>query len=126
MENPFTILFRASYKPTNSVSTASTFCFGISGFGKSVTERTAIQLSTVYVCVWIIAETVASLSLGVYENSVEGSSKARTIRSTRSSRTRWLWTVRRLAITSTLTQLRCTNGKMKKQSGIATLYLRIG
>ena len=76
MKNPFTSLFRARDKPKNSVSTAPTFYFGTSGSGKSVTAQTAIQLSTVYACVRVIAETVASLPLGVYENSAEGSSKA--------------------------------------------------
>jgi len=76
MKNPFTSLFRARDKPKNSVSTAPSFYFGTSGSGKSVTAQTAIQLSTVYACVRVIAETVASLPLGVYETSAEGSSKA--------------------------------------------------
>jgi len=80
----------------------------------------------VYAYVQGIAKTVVSLSLGVYENSVEGSSNARTIRSTRSYRTRWLWTMTRPALTSPPALLRCTYEKMKKQSGTATLYLRNG
>jgi len=67
MKNPFTSLFRARDKPKNTVSTAPSFYFGTSGSGKSVNAQTAIQLSTVYACVRVIAETVASLPLGVYE-----------------------------------------------------------
>jgi len=61
MKNPFTQLFRARNKPgaTDSVSSASTFYFGSSVAGKSVTASTAIQMSTVYACVRVIAETIA-------------------------------------------------------------------
>ena len=67
MKNPFTALFRARDKPHDSVSAAPVFYFGTSGAGKSVTAQTAIQLSTVYACVRVISEAVASLPLGVYE-----------------------------------------------------------
>ena len=50
--------------------------FGTSGAGKSVTAQTAIQLSTVYACVRVISETVASLPLGVYEAADDGNLKA--------------------------------------------------
>ena len=62
MKNPFTRLFRARDKPgaTDSVSSAPTFYFGSSAAGKSVTASTAIQMSTVYACVRVIAETIAS------------------------------------------------------------------
>ena len=76
MKNPFTALFRARDKPQDSVSAAPTFYFGTSGSGKPVNASTAIQLSTVYACVRIIAETVASLPLGVYEATEDGSQKA--------------------------------------------------
>ena len=76
MRNPFTALFRARDKPKDSISAAPTFYFGTSGSGKSVTAQSAIQLSTVYACVRVIAETVASLPLGVYEVGKEGTSKA--------------------------------------------------
>ena len=78
MKNPFTQLFRARNKPgaTDSVSSASTFYFGSSAAGKSVTASTAIQMSTVYACVRVIAETIASLPLHVYQNQGEGSAKA--------------------------------------------------
>ena len=82
MKNPFASLFRARDKPgrnektTDSVSSAATFYFGSSASGKSVTATTAIQMSTVYACVRVIAETIASLPLHVYQNQGEGSVKA--------------------------------------------------
>ena len=76
MKNPFTALFRARDKPKDAVSAAPTFYFGTSGSGKAVNANTAIQLSTVYVCVRVISETVASLPLGVYEATDAGNRKA--------------------------------------------------
>ena len=76
MKNPFTALFRARDKPQDSVSAAPTFYFGTSGSGKPVNANTAIQLSTVYACVRVISETVASLPLGVYEAKEDGNRKA--------------------------------------------------
>lgn len=67
MKNPFAVLFRARDKPRDAVSAATTFSFGTSGSGKPVNARTAIQVSTVYACVRVIAETVASLPFAVYE-----------------------------------------------------------
>ena len=63
MKNPFIRLFRARDKPgaTDSVSSAPTFYFGSSAAGKSVTASTAIQMSTVYACARVIAETIARL-----------------------------------------------------------------
>ena len=76
MKNPFTALFRARDKPRDAVSAATTFSFGTSGSGKPVNARTAIQVSTVYACVRVIAETVASLPFAVYEQDKAGSKKA--------------------------------------------------
>ena len=76
MKNPFTALFRARDKPQDSVSAAPTFYFGNSGSGKPVNANTAIQLSTVYACVRVISETIASLPLGVYEAREDGNRKA--------------------------------------------------
>ncbi len=76
MKNPFTALFRARDKPKDAVSAATTFSFGIAGSGKSVNARTAIQVSAVYACVRVIAETVASLPFSVFEQDKEGSHKA--------------------------------------------------
>jgi HK97 family phage portal protein len=75
-------LFRSRDKPggrpspQNAVSAAPAFYFGSSGAGKSVTARSAIQVSAVYACVRVIAETIASLPLHVYENTDSGSVKA--------------------------------------------------
>ena len=76
MKNPFTALFRARDKPKDAVSAATTFSFGTAGSGKSVNARTAIQVSTVYACVRVIAETVASLPFAVFEQDEHGSQKA--------------------------------------------------
>ena len=82
MKNPLTRLFHSRDKPgrrpspQNAVSAAPAFYFGSSGAGKSVTARSAIQVSTVYACVRVIAETVASLPLHVYENTDSGNTKA--------------------------------------------------
>jgi len=76
MRNPFQSLFRARDKPQDAVSGAPSFFLGYSGSGKNVTIENAIQLSTVYACVRIIAETIASLPLGVYKATNDGSERA--------------------------------------------------
>ena len=76
MKNPFSRLSRARDKSSNAVSTAPAFLFGSSGAGKAVSVQSAIQVSAVYACVRVIAETVASLPLHVYKNSDAGSEKA--------------------------------------------------
>ena len=81
MRNPFERMFHARDKPgknnaTDSVSAAPSFYFGSSNAGKAVNVKTAIQMSTVYACVRVIAETIASLPLGVYEETDKGSVKA--------------------------------------------------
>jgi len=76
MRNPFHSLFRARDKPKDAVSAATTFSFGYAGSGKSVNARTAIQVSAVYACVRVIAETVASLPFSVYEQDEIASHKA--------------------------------------------------
>ena len=76
MKNPFSSLFRARDKPKDSVSSAVSFFFGNSGAGKPVSAETAIQLSTVYACVRVIAETIASLPFGVYKHVGKGNEKA--------------------------------------------------
>ena len=82
MQNPFARLFRARDKPDrqaspkDAISSAPTFYFGSSFSGKSVTARSAIQLSTVYACVRVISETVASLPLNVFEVTERGGVRA--------------------------------------------------
>lgn len=51
------------------------FPFGRTTAGKSVTERSAMQLTTVYACVRIIAETIASLPLHTYQYTPNGKEK---------------------------------------------------
>ena len=76
MKNPFAALFRARDKPRDVVSTAEVFYFGSSASGKTVNPRNAVQVSTVYACVRVIAETIASLPVSVYEDTGTGSRKA--------------------------------------------------
>ena len=64
MKNPLSGWFRARDKPQDAVSAAPTFYFGSSGSGKSVTAQSAVQLTTVYACVRVIAETIASHAQG--------------------------------------------------------------
>lgn len=76
MKNPFAALFRSRDKPKDTISAAPTFYFGSSTAGKSVTAKTAIQMSTVYACVRVISETIASLPLHVHQADGQGSRKA--------------------------------------------------
>ena len=76
MKNPLTFLFRSRDKPQDAISAAIPFFFGGSNAGKLVTPRSAIQVSTVYACVRVIAETIASLPFSVFEQTDEGSQKA--------------------------------------------------
>lgn len=57
-------------KPQNNYRfSAFPFFFGKSSSGKEVTEFGAMQLSVVYACVKVLAESVASLPLHVYEQN---------------------------------------------------------
>lgn len=76
MRNPFSGFFRSRDKPQNAISAAPTFFFGSSNSGKTVNPKNAVQMSTVYACVRVIAETIASLPLAVYEDTDTGSQKA--------------------------------------------------
>ena len=76
MKNPFARMLRARDKPTDAVSSAPTFYFGTSASGKAVNPSSAIQVSAVYACVRVIAETIASLPFHVYETTENGSRKA--------------------------------------------------
>lgn len=49
------------------------FLFGTSSAGKTVNERTAMQMTAVYACVRILAESIASLPLHVYKRGDKGS-----------------------------------------------------
>ena len=76
MKNPLFGWFHSRDKPRNAISAAPTFFFGSSNAGKSVNPKNAVQVSTVYACVRVIAETIASLPLAVYEETETGSQKA--------------------------------------------------
>ena len=80
-QNVFKRLFRGRDAPErapdiqNQISAAPEFDFGAAASGKNVTEETAIQISTVYACVRVLAETIASLPLNVYESDGKGGSR---------------------------------------------------
>ncbi|MDD3882589.1 MAG: phage portal protein [Eubacteriales bacterium] len=76
MKIPFLGRFHSRDKPQNAVSAAPTFYFGTSGAGKNVNPKNAVQVSAVYACVRVIAETIASLPLNVFESTDTGSEKA--------------------------------------------------
>lgn len=48
------------------------FPFGVSSSGKPVNERSAMQMTAVYACVRILAESIASLPLHLYEQNELG------------------------------------------------------
>ena len=71
--NLFSAKFRSRDKPQNrTVGSAYTFFMGGSSAGKSVTERSAMQMTAVYSCVRILAEAIAGLPLNVYRYNDEG------------------------------------------------------
>lgn len=69
----FSGLFRSRDKPENRTAGSSyTFFMGNSISGKSVTERSAMQMTAVYSCVRILAEAVAGLPLHLYRYKEDG------------------------------------------------------
>ena len=69
-------LFRRKARdhPENrTVGSQYTFFMGGSSAGKSVTERSAMQMTAVYSCVRILAEAVAGLPLHFYKYNTDGS-----------------------------------------------------
>ncbi len=56
-------LFRSRDKPQNRVGSAFSFLFGSTISGKAVNEHTAMQTTTVYACVRILAEANLLLRL---------------------------------------------------------------
>ena len=65
-------MFRARDKPSNWVSSRFSFLFGGTTSGKTVNERTAMQTTSVYACVRILAEAVACLPLHIYQHTPDG------------------------------------------------------
>ena len=71
--NLFTKLFRSRDKQQNIYHFSGwPFVFGRSASGKKVNEFTAMQTTAVYACVRILAESIASLPLHVYEYKGQG------------------------------------------------------
>lgn len=63
--------------PKNSfLGSTYSFFFGNTTSGKIVNERTAMQTTTVYACVRILAETIASLPLHTFKTTETGKEKA--------------------------------------------------
>lgn len=68
-----TSIFKARDKPTDkAVSSNYTFLMGSTTAGKTVTERSALQMTAVYSCVRILAEAVAGLPLHLYRYTEDG------------------------------------------------------
>ena len=69
----FTSLFRSRDKPVNrTVGSNYSFFMGGTTSGKTVTERSAMQMTAVYSCVRILAEAVAGLPLHLYRYTDDG------------------------------------------------------
>ena len=69
----FSGLFRSRDKPTDStVGSRYAFYMGGSTSGKMVTERSAMQMTAVYVCVRILSEAIAGLPLHMYRYKDDG------------------------------------------------------
>ncbi|MBR1810988.1 MAG: phage portal protein [Clostridia bacterium] len=69
----FTGLFRSRDKPQNrTAGSAYSFMMGGTTAGKSVTERSAMQMTAVYSCVRILAEAIAGLPLHLYRYTENG------------------------------------------------------
>ena len=66
-------VFRSRDKPQNKTAGSSyTFYMGGTTSGKTVTERSAMQMTAVYSCVRILAEAVAGLPLHLYRYNDDG------------------------------------------------------
>ena len=72
----FTGIFRSRDKPSNrTAGSGYTFYMGGSSSGKTVTERSAMQMTAVYSCVRILAEAVAGLPLHLHRYTKDGGKK---------------------------------------------------
>lgn len=69
----FSGLFKSRDKPENRTAGSSyTFFMGGTTSGKTVTERSAMQMTAVYSCVRILSEAVAGLPLHLYRYKEDG------------------------------------------------------
>jgi len=75
--NIFKSIFKARDRPKNYVGGGWSFLFGKTTSGQSVNERTAMQTSAVYACVRVLAESIASLPLHVYERTDDDGKKVK-------------------------------------------------
>jgi HK97 family phage portal protein len=67
-------IFKSRDKPKDSTAGSSyRFFFGGTTSGKSVTERSAMQITAVYSCVRILSEAIAGLPLHLYRYTANGS-----------------------------------------------------
>ena len=72
-----TRIFRSRDAPKNATAGSGySFMLGSSASGKSVNERSAMQITTVYSCVRILSEAIASLPLHLYQYTDTGTAKA--------------------------------------------------
>ena len=73
----FRSIFKSRDAPRNrTAGSAYGFLMGGSASGKYVNERSAMQMTAVYSCVRILAESVAGLPLHLYKYTGAGSEKA--------------------------------------------------
>ena len=69
----FAKMFKARDKPQNrAVGSGYTFFMGGTTAGKTVTERSAMQMTAVYACVRILSEAIAGLPLHLYRYKPDG------------------------------------------------------
>ena len=72
-------LFKSRDRPKNATSgSAFRFYLGSSTAGKSVSERSAMQMTAVYACVRVLSEAVAGLPLHLYRYTDQGSKEKAT------------------------------------------------
>ena len=70
-------IFRSRDAPKNATAGSGySFMLGSSASGKSVNERSAMQITAVYSCVRILSEAIASLPLHLYKYTDTGTAKA--------------------------------------------------
>ena len=63
----------ATHKATDqTLGSSYSFLFGPASSGRAVTERSAMQMTAVYSCVWILAEAIGGLPLHVYRVRADG------------------------------------------------------
>ena len=68
----FEKFFHSRDKPKDSLSGTLQYYFGRSAAGQTVNQRTAMQVTAVYACVRILAESIAGLPLHVYRYKDQG------------------------------------------------------